>query len=155
RGLGGAWAGGKRDRVAELAAHAGRPVRHRRAPWQSRFPSTRPRRPRRTSGRVIPDLVLAPRGSFADRQEWHDPAPVLLAAEVTSSSTAANDRVRKIRGCARAGIPVYLVVDREADHILVRTRPSGDDYRQKTTYKIGDPVPLPDPVGFTVDSGEL
>ncbi|MDT0411548.1 MULTISPECIES: Uma2 family endonuclease [Streptomyces] len=107
------------------------------------------------SGRVIPDLVLAPRGSFADRQEWHDPSPVLLAAEVTSPSTAANDRVRKIRGYARAGIPIYLVVDREAAHIVVCTRPSGDDYRQKTTYKVGDPVPLPEPVGFTLDSGQL
>ncbi len=107
------------------------------------------------SGRVIPDLVLAPRGSFADRQEWHDPSPVLLAAEVTSVSTAANDRVRKIRGYARAGIPVYVVVDREAAHIVGCTRPSGDDYRQKTTYKMGDPVPLPAPVGFTIDSGEL
>lgn len=60
------------------------------------------------TGKVVRDLVIAPKGSFGDTAEYHDPAPVLLVGEVTSRSTAAQDRGPKLRGYARAGIPCYL-----------------------------------------------
>ncbi|MFC8915853.1 Uma2 family endonuclease [Streptomyces sp. NPDC057116] len=104
------------------------------------------------SGKVEPDIVLAPKGSFADRTEYHDPSPVLLVAEVTSRSTAGNDRVKKIRGYARAGIPVYLLIDREAEQAVVCTEPSGEDYGAKAAYKLGEVVPLPAPLGFEIDT---
>ncbi|MEV3990638.1 Uma2 family endonuclease [Streptomyces sp. NPDC049837] len=105
------------------------------------------------SGKVEPDIVLAPKGSFADQAEYHDPSPVLLVAEVTSRSTAGNDRVKKIRGYARAGIPVYLLIDREAEQAVVCTEPSGEDYGTKVAYKLGEVVPLPEPLGFELDTG--
>ncbi|GAA3372762.1 Uma2 family endonuclease [Streptomyces sannanensis] len=108
-----------------------------------------------TTGNVEPDVVLAPKGSFADRLEYHDPAPVLLVAEVTSDSTAANDRVKKIRGYARAGIPVYLIIDRQADKAVLCTEPVGDDYGSKVTYKLSETIPLPEPLGFALDTGEF
>ncbi|MEW1722841.1 Uma2 family endonuclease [Streptomyces sp. NPDC093109] len=104
-------------------------------------------------GRAIPDLVIAPKGSFADELEFHDPAPVLLIAEVTSRSTGANDRGKKIRGYARAGIPVYLLVDREADQAILFTSPVGEEYRRKESYKLSEAVPLPAPFGFELDTG--
>ncbi|AXG82740.1 Uma2 family endonuclease [Streptomyces paludis] len=104
-------------------------------------------------GRAIPDLVIAPKGSFADELEFHDPAPVLLVAEVTSRSTGANDRGKKIRGYARAGIPVYLLIDREADQAVLFTGPVGEEYRRKESYKLSETVPLPAPLGFELDTG--
>lgn len=103
--------------------------------------------------RVIPDLVIAPKGSFDDQQEWHAPDAVHLVAEVTSSSTASRDRVQKIRAYARAGIPLYLLIDREAGEAVVCSGPSGDDYAHKSSHKLGTVVPLPHPLGFDLDTG--
>lgn len=105
--------------------------------------------------RVIPDLVIAPKGSFDDQQEWHEADPVLLVAEVTSSSTASRDRVQKIRAYARAGIPLYLLIDRDANEAVVCSEPSGDDYGHKSIHKLGTQVPLPSPLGFTLDTSEF
>ncbi|MGW0122647.1 Uma2 family endonuclease [Streptomyces sp. NPDC003327] len=102
--------------------------------------------------RVVPDLVIAPKGSFHDRSEWHAPDPVLLVAEVTSSSTASRDRVQKIRAYARAGIPLYLMIDREAGEAVVCSGPAGDDYGHKAVHKLGTAVPLPHPLGFELDT---
>jgi Uma2 family endonuclease len=108
-----------------------------------------------TTGKVIPDLVLAPKGSFADQDEYHDPASVLMVAEVTSSSTAGNDRVKKIRGYARAGIPVHLLIDREAEQAVLCTGPAGEDYTSKVSYKLSETIPLPEPLGFDLDTAEF
>ncbi|MFF2778714.1 Uma2 family endonuclease [Streptomyces sp. NPDC058052] len=102
--------------------------------------------------RVIPDLVVAPRDSFDAPREWHAPDPVLLVAEVASPSTASRDRVLKIRAYARAGIPVYLLIDREADEVVVCSEPVGDDYTHKSLHKLGAEVPLPAPLGFSLDT---
>ncbi|MFG2901446.1 Uma2 family endonuclease [Streptomyces zaomyceticus] len=105
--------------------------------------------------RVIPDLVIAPKGSFDDQREWHAPDPVLLVTEVTSTSTAGRDRVEKSRAYARAGIPVYLLIDREAGEAVVCSGPSGDDFGHKSIHKLGTQVPLPAPLGFTLDTAEF
>lgn len=108
---------------------------------------------------VIPDLVIAPEGSFGDKEEWHDPSPVLLVAEVTSDSTANRDRDRdrekKIRGYARAGIPVYLLIDREEGQVTVYSEPSADEYAKGAKHKMGLAVPLPAPLGFELDTAEF
>lgn len=105
------------------------------------------------SGKVEPDLVLAPKGSFADHEEYHDPSPVLLVAEVTSPSTGDNDRRKKILGYARAGIPVYLLIDREAGKVVVHTQPEGEKYTSCVPYELSAVVPLPEPLGFALDTG--
>ncbi|MER7959472.1 MULTISPECIES: Uma2 family endonuclease [unclassified Streptomyces] len=104
------------------------------------------------TGHVIPDLVVAPKGSFDDEQEWHAPDPVLLVAEVTSVSTASRDRLQKIRGYARAGIPLYLLIDREAEEAVVCSEAQGDDYGHKYIHKLGASVRLPYPLGFELDT---
>ncbi|MEU6389818.1 Uma2 family endonuclease [Streptomyces sp. NPDC046939] len=107
------------------------------------------------TGHVIPDLVVAPKGTFDNKEEWHDPSAVLMVVEVTSDSTAGNDRVKKVRGYARAGIPVYLLIDREAGQVTVCAAPEGDDYATKAQYKMGLTVPLPEPLGFDLDTAEF
>ncbi|MFF5783975.1 Uma2 family endonuclease [Streptomyces sp. NPDC012693] len=104
------------------------------------------------TARVIPDLVVAPKGSFDDQQEWPAPDPVLLVAEVTSTSTASRDRVQKIRAYTRAGIPLYLLIDREAGEAVVCSGPAGDDYGHTSVHKLGTAVALPPPLGFELDT---
>ncbi|MBT2675702.1 Uma2 family endonuclease [Streptomyces sp. ISL-14] len=107
------------------------------------------------TGHVEPDLVIAPKGTFDDQEQWHDPSGVLLVAEVTSKSTADRDRNKKIHGYARAGIPVYLLIDREEAEVTVYCEPSGDDYAQAPKYKLGRTVSLPAPLGFELDTAEF
>ncbi|WP_226967324.1 Uma2 family endonuclease [Streptomyces phaeolivaceus] len=107
------------------------------------------------TGHVIPDLVIAPKGSFGDQGEWHDPSAALLVAEVTSDSTAVKDRDRKIHGYARANIPVYLLIDREEGQVIVYSEPSGDEYTKGAQHKMGLVVPLPAPLGFELDTAEF
>lgn len=106
-----------------------------------------------STGKVIPDLVIAPKGSFRDQAEYHDPAPVLLVGEVTSRSTAAQDRGPKLRGYARAGIPCYLLIDREAGEAVVYSEPSGDSYTRRAEAKLSKTIELPEPLGFELDTG--
>ncbi|SPF01617.1 Uma2 family endonuclease [Streptomyces sp. MA5143a] len=107
------------------------------------------------TGHVVPDLVIAPKGSFSDSEEWHDASPVLLVAEVTSDSTAERDREKKIHGYARAGIPLYLLIDREAGEAVVHSEPSADAYAKSSRCKLGLTVSLPAPLGFELDTAEF
>lgn len=107
------------------------------------------------SGHVEPDIVIAPKGSFANEEYYHDPAKVLLVGEVTSRSTAENDRAKKILGYARAGIPVCLLIDRLAAEILVYSQPEGDLYTRKVAYEFSETIPLPEPLGFDLDASEF
>lgn len=107
------------------------------------------------TGHVVPDLVIAPKGTFDDSDEWHDPSAVLLVAEVTSDSTADRDREKKILGYARAGIPIYLLIDREEGEVTVHSEPSGDAFAKAAKYKLGLTVSLPGPLGFELDTAEF
>ncbi|MEV6244587.1 Uma2 family endonuclease [Streptomyces sp. NPDC051742] len=108
-----------------------------------------------TGSRLLPDLTIAPKGSFRNQLVWQDPIPVLLVAEVTAAFTAHRDRVRKKRAYARAGIPLYLLIDREAGEAVVCAEPSGDGYDHRVIHKLGTQVPIPAPLGFTLDTSEF
>ncbi|WP_371578720.1 Uma2 family endonuclease [Streptomyces sp. NBC_01314] len=107
------------------------------------------------TGHVVPDLAIAPKGTFDDKQEWHDPSAVLLVAEITSTSTGDRDRETKILGYARAGIPLYLLIDREEAEVTVFSEPSGERYAKAAKCKLGLVVPLPAPLGFDLDTAEF
>ncbi|GGO49781.1 hypothetical protein GCM10012287_27930 [Streptomyces daqingensis] len=107
------------------------------------------------TGKVVPDLVIAPKGSFGDAAEYHDPAPVLLVGEVTSPSTGRQDRGPKLRGYARAGIPCYLLIDREAEEAVVYSEPSDGAYTRSAEAKLSKVVELPEPLGFELDTGQF
>ncbi|UWM50543.1 Uma2 family endonuclease [Streptomyces carpaticus] len=105
--------------------------------------------------RVVPDLVVAPRGVFKNSEQYHDPAPVLLVCEVTSPSTADKDRGRKLGSYARAGIPSFLLIDREKSLVTLFSRPRNGRYLDTVSKALGEPLPLPEPFGFTLDTSEF
>lgn len=65
------------------------------------------------------------------------------------------DRVEKPAAYARAYIPVYLPVDREARAVTVFSEPEHGAYTSAVTLSCGCAVVLPDPVGVTLEAEEL
>ncbi|MGW7518762.1 Uma2 family endonuclease [Streptomyces sp. NPDC054796] len=108
-------------------------------------------------GRARPDGSLVPADAFAGHGEWADPAPVLMAVEVTSydSGTDLRDRVEKPRAYAESGIPVYLLVDRESGETVVHSEPDGVRYERTARVPFGKSVELPGPVGIVLDTEPL
>jgi hypothetical protein len=110
-------------------------------------------------GRARPDGCVARRGSFSGQGEWSDPATVLMTVEVTSCDADTDDRDRKEKpqAYADAGIPVHLLVDRDACAVTVYSDPApdGGGYQERHTAAFGVTVALPAPVGFALDTEEL
>lgn len=108
-------------------------------------------------GRARPDGVLAPFGFPAGHGDWSESEGVLMVVEVTShdSDTHRRDRVEKPEGYAAAGVPVYLLIDREECAVVVFNQPESGRYRHQETLPFGATVTLPDPVGITLDTRPL
>lgn len=109
-------------------------------------------------GRAIADGALAPVDHFVKHDgEWADPDGVLMTVEVTSwdRDTNLRDRVQKRDGYAAAGIPVYLLVDRDAEELVVYSEPRRGAYKACTSHPYGDAVKLPEPVSITLETEKL
>ncbi|MFF4603568.1 Uma2 family endonuclease [Streptomyces sp. NPDC001339] len=106
-------------------------------------------------GRARPDGVLAPSGHFAGHGEWSDPEGVLMTVEVTPHD-CGRDRHPKRAAYAAAGIPVYLLVDRDIGAVVIHRNPApGGCYRDTHLAPFGEVVTLPDPAGITLDTEDL
>lgn len=97
-----------------------------------------------------PDLALVaeepPPGSH--------PRTALLVVEVSFSSPLV-DRGVKAGLYARAGVPVYWLVDVLGRTVEVRGDPGADGYRRSEVYGLGATVPSPDPGVGELDVGAL
>ncbi|MGW8378549.1 Uma2 family endonuclease [Streptomyces sp. ODS28] len=109
------------------------------------------------NGRARPDGALAPKDHFVGQGAWADPEGVLMTFEVTSRDpdTDRRDRREKRDGYAAAGIPVYLLVDRDACTLIVYSDPEGGTYRSRVVRGYGETVELPEPVGVTLATEKL
>jgi Uma2 family endonuclease len=106
------------------------------------------------NGRYIPDGAFAKRGTFAGADSWWHPEGLLMVLEVTSRSPG-KDREEKRTGYAAAGIPLYLLVDRKAEQVILHSDPEDSQYHSILAVKIGDPLALPAPFSFALDTGDL
>jgi Uma2 family endonuclease len=84
-----------------------------------------------------PDLALTEGQSLE-----HHPRAALLVVEVAVTSQR-KDRGKKADVYARAGMPLYWLVDVPAKTVEVRSEPGPKGYRQCETYGIGTRVPSP------------
>jgi Uma2 family endonuclease len=105
---------------------------------------------------VIPDGTFAPRTLrlYRGKGSWMPCDGVAMVLEVTSSKPNA-DREAKRRCYARGGIPLYLLVDREASSVTLFMDPDKDDYREHCTRPFGKPVTLPEPFSFELDTADF
>ncbi|MFJ6605367.1 Uma2 family endonuclease [Streptomyces lydicus] len=108
-------------------------------------------------GRARPDGSLAPCDAFVGQGEWAEPEAVLMVVEVTShdSDTDRRDRVEKPRAYAETGIPLYLLIDRQACQLSLYSEPDDGRYETIHTVPFGKSLHLPDPVGITLDTEPL
>ncbi|MFI5681820.1 Uma2 family endonuclease [Streptomyces cellulosae] len=108
-------------------------------------------------GRARADGVLAPARHFAGHGDWSDPAGVLMAVEVTARDPETDwyARTEKPDGYAAAGIPVYLLIDRDDGSVVVFNQPEGGRYRHEEKLPFGATVKLPEPVDITLDTEPL
>jgi Uma2 family endonuclease len=105
--------------------------------------------------RYIPDLTVVPQ----EQRMWGDDEVfgdcTLLVVEVVSMSSVHDDRVVKPRGCAAAGVPLYLVIDTFEDEVSLLSGPGQAGYAKKITVPLGKPLDLPEPWNLTIDTGTL
>ncbi|MFD7685553.1 Uma2 family endonuclease [Streptomyces sp. NPDC059781] len=109
-------------------------------------------------GRALPDAVLAPRGTFAGKGDWAETEGVIMTVEVTSydSDTHRRDREEKPAGYADAGIPHYLLIDRDDCSVTLFSDPSPTDgYQIAVKKSFGHKLSLPEPLGIELDTEEL
>lgn len=69
-----------------------------------------------------PDVFVTGLVEGRPSRRWNSGAPLLLAVEVLSPSTARSDRITKRRRYQRAGVPEYWIVDLDA-RTIERWRP--------------------------------
>jgi Uma2 family endonuclease len=108
------------------------------------------------SGRFyVPDVVVVHPDAQTKEAER---AAIALVVEVTSPAspdTVLNDRATKPREYAKAGIPLYLLVDQErAGWTLYGLAEGWQRYQVAAGGKYGEPVPLPAPFGFEIATAE-
>ncbi|NYI07119.1 Uma2 family endonuclease [Allostreptomyces psammosilenae] len=105
-----------------------------------------------TGERYIPDLAVLRDDGLPD-DEWLIPAPsVELVVEVVSPGNAETDRVRKVRGYARSGIPLYLLVDPLERRLTLFSEPSDGHYTVNLGVDLGKEITLPEPFSHTLDT---
>ncbi|WP_405526598.1 Uma2 family endonuclease [Streptomyces canus] len=109
-------------------------------------------------GRARPDATLVPEAHFAGHGEWAEPDGVLMVVEVTSydSDTDQRDRQEKPVAYGAAGIPLYLLIDRDACTVTLYGDPDPDvGYRSSRKESFGARLLLPEPLGIELDTEEL
>ncbi|MFE0823545.1 Uma2 family endonuclease [Streptomyces sp. NPDC058847] len=106
--------------------------------------------------RARPDAVLAPEAHFAGYGEWAEPDGALMVVEVTPYDSDTNRRDRHERPAAygQAGIPLYLLIDRDSGTVTVHSSPDRrvGGYRDARVTKFGETLVLPDPIGIGLDT---
>jgi Uma2 family endonuclease len=103
-------------------------------------------------GRLIPDAVFAPAelDVLHNAPSWMSPKGIELVLEVTSSRPD-RDRNGKRRAYAGAGIPLYLLVDRQQRRVTLFSHPA-HDYSRTSAVPFGHKLDLPKPFDFTLDT---
>ncbi|MBS2549819.1 Uma2 family endonuclease [Catenulispora sp. NL8] len=102
-------------------------------------------------GNFIPDITVAEPGSFAGAPAWGTSVGTLMLVEVTSSAPQ-DDRGPKRRAYAAAGIPLYLLVERDRQEVVLFSQPDveAQDYRADVRVPFGSDLELPAPFSFTL-----
>lgn len=108
-------------------------------------------------GIYIPDLCVVPRTALRQRRRVQA-AEAELVVEITSRSNANHDRIKKAHGYAKAGVPLYLLLDpwlKGRPTATLYGDPSHGTYRVLASVEYGEELPLPAPFEITLDTKVL
>ncbi|MFF2535319.1 Uma2 family endonuclease [Streptomyces cyaneofuscatus] len=111
----------------------------------------------------VPHLVVMPTELLAAADpETTDPldaAEALLVVEITSRGNAREDRTKKYRAYARAGVPMYLLIDRfdtRGAMSTLFTEPNEDGtFKHTDAVPFGKPLALPAPFDVSIPTDEF
>jgi Uma2 family endonuclease len=78
-----------------------------------------------------------------------------IAVEIVSVSNPENDLVGKVRDYPLMDIPLYLLIDPRDGRITLFSAPANGTYHQQWNGGFGDTVPIPEPFGFGLETGNL
>ncbi|WP_240634369.1 MULTISPECIES: Uma2 family endonuclease [Streptomyces] len=98
-----------------------------------------------------PDLHVADEAAFDTEGRHADGAALSLVAELTSDSTKDADWLDKLDTYGRV-VPVYLVLDMQAQEVTAFWDPSAKGYRSRTTVPFGRSLHVPAPFDFELDT---
>ncbi|MFE6051019.1 Uma2 family endonuclease [Kitasatospora sp. NPDC056446] len=100
---------------------------------------------------AVPDLAIVDAHSDDRQVEYncYDPAIFRLVLEVTSSNFG-DDLKKKPAAYASAGVPVYVIVDRTNQRVMVLTEPQDGEYRVHAVHHPGQSFALPESIGASV-----
>jgi Uma2 family endonuclease len=106
---------------------------------------------------IVPDLVVCAEQALDVNDIELPPDAVMLAAEITSASTANRDRSAKRDMLAKAGVPLYLLIDRYDGngHVTLFAKPSGDGYQELQRVLFGSKILLPEPFDAELDTSRF
>ncbi|MGW2566547.1 Uma2 family endonuclease [Streptomyces sp. NPDC001537] len=107
-----------------------------------------------TAGVFQPDLCVVPRAALRRGKRVHA-SEAELVVEVTSQSNANHDRIKKVHGYARAGAPLYLLLDPWHSGRPTATlygEPEDGTYRVLASVEYGEKLALPEPFNLEVDT---
>lgn len=101
---------------------------------------------------AVPDFSIVEE-DFRDalvQKNCYAPNVFRLVVEVTSSNWS-DDLGPKVECYAEAGVPVYVVVDRKHDEVLLHQDPVNGKYPAPERFRRGQSVPVPAAVGVSLD----
>ncbi|GAA2987377.1 Uma2 family endonuclease [Kitasatospora sp. NPDC006786] len=100
---------------------------------------------------AVPDLAVVDADIDDHLIEYncYDPAVFRLVLEVTSSNYS-DDLKKKPFVYASAGVPVYVIVDRMNQRVMVLTEPDDGEYRVHAVHHPGQSFTLPESIGASV-----
>jgi Uma2 family endonuclease len=113
-----------------------------------------------------PDLIVGPEDPplyDGDENQVYGHG-ITMAVEVVSASSVTEDYGHKPGEYAKAGVPLYLIVDPLqtpcrvallANPTLVDPVNDAYDYKDEAQVKAGEPLELPEPFGITLDTAAV
>ncbi|MER7477577.1 Uma2 family endonuclease [Streptomyces sp. NPDC126510] len=99
-----------------------------------------------------PDIHAAHERVFETTSTHLDGEALSLVAELTSPSTRSDDLTDKVGVYAKAGVPVYLILDMQERQAVVYGSPSGKGYELRLSKPFGEKLDIPEPFGCTLDT---
>ncbi|MEV2211034.1 Uma2 family endonuclease [Streptomyces sp. NPDC050997] len=99
-----------------------------------------------------PDIHAAHEQTLETASNRLDGEALSFVAELTSSATRDNDLTDKVEMYARAGVPVYLILDMQEQKATVLWEPAAQGYRARCSMPFGEKIDIPAPFSCPLDT---
>ncbi|MFG2130735.1 Uma2 family endonuclease [Streptomyces sp. NPDC048751] len=99
-----------------------------------------------------PDIQVVDRQASRTTSNRLDGEALTFVAELTSSATRDEDLSDKVETYAKAGVPVYLILDMQEEKATVLWEPSAEGYKARCSKPFGEKLDMPAPFSCTLDT---